>query len=64
RRRVAAVARARARGEATVPSPMGLEKRTNPFLRCDDPSLAAAVDAVGAPPSEVFRRLRAAKDAF
>ena len=62
--RVEAVGAARARGEATVPSPLGLEKRTNPFLRCDEPSLAAAVDAPGAPPAEVFALLRARKDAF
>jgi hydroxyacylglutathione hydrolase len=63
-RRVEAVAAARARGEATVPSPLGLEKRTNPFLRCDEPALAVAVQAPGATPSEVFALLRSRKDAF
>ncbi|MBI1245317.1 MAG: hydroxyacylglutathione hydrolase [Alphaproteobacteria bacterium] len=55
---------ARARGEATVPSPLGLEKRTNPFLRADDPGLAAAVGLTGAPPEAVFAAVRAAKDQF
>lgn len=55
---------ARERGEPTVPSRLGVEKRTNPFLRCDDPAIAAALDAVGAAPHEVFRTLRARKDTF
>lgn len=55
---------ARARGEATVPSALGLEKRTNPFLRADDPALAAAMGMEGAAPEAVFAAVRAAKDRF
>jgi hydroxyacylglutathione hydrolase len=55
---------ARAKGEATVPSPLGLEKRTNPFLRADDPALAAAMGLAGAPPEAVFAAVRQAKDRF
>jgi hydroxyacylglutathione hydrolase len=47
-----------------VPSTLGLEKRTNPFLRCDEPALAAAVEASGSTPAEVFALLRSRKDAF
>jgi hydroxyacylglutathione hydrolase len=33
----------RQRGEPTLPSTMGLELATNPFLRCDEPAVRAAV---------------------
>jgi hydroxyacylglutathione hydrolase len=55
---------ARAKGEATVPSLLGLEKATNPFLRADDPGLAATFGLAGRPPVEVFAAIRAAKDRF
>lgn len=35
---------ARARGAPTVPAPLGLERATNPFLRCDEPNLIAAAE--------------------
>ena len=52
----------RARGERTVP--MGLERElaTNPFLRADDPVLAAKWG--GSTPAETFAALRSAKDNF
>jgi hydroxyacylglutathione hydrolase len=53
---------ARERGEWTVPTSIGLEKATNPFLRA--PLLAAKVGKAGAPDYEVFGAVRAAKDAF
>ena len=46
----------RARGEPTVPTTIGQERETNPFLKSP---LAAQ-----ARPDEVFGRLRAAKDVF
>ena len=55
---------ARARGEPTVPSTLGLERRTNPFLRADDPGLAAAVALSGAAPEQVFAEVRHRKDVF
>lgn len=64
RARVAAVDRQRAAGEATVPSLLGLEKRTNPFLRADDRDLARRIGLPSAAPAEIFGALRAAKDAF
>ena len=32
-----------AAGEPTIPTTIGEEKQTNPFLRADDPALAAAI---------------------
>jgi hydroxyacylglutathione hydrolase len=53
---------ARQRGEPTVPTTIGLEKATNPFLRA--PKLAARVGAAGKPDHEAFAAVRAAKDGF
>jgi hydroxyacylglutathione hydrolase len=60
--RAQAVFAARERGEPTVPTTIGLEKATNPFLRA--PQLAARVGKAGAPDYEAFAAVRAAKDAF
>jgi hydroxyacylglutathione hydrolase len=57
-----AIFEARARGEPTVPTTIGLEKATNPFLRA--PRLAGAVGKAGAPDHEAFGAIRAAKDVF
>ena len=60
--RADAVFAARERGAPTVPTTIGLEKATNPFLRA--PVLAAAVGAMGQPDYAAFGALRAAKDNF
>ena len=57
--RAEAVFAARARGEPTVPTVLGLEKATNPFLRA--PALAGRP---GAADWEAFAAVRAAKDGF
>jgi Zn-dependent hydrolases, including glyoxylases len=49
-------------GSPTVPSTIGEERRTNPFLRWDQPALRAATDAQD--PVRVFARLRGMKDQF
>lgn len=54
----------RAKDEPTVPSFLGDEKRANPFLRADDPALAAALGLSGAAPEAVFADLRKRKDTF
>lgn len=54
---------ARAEGRPTVPSTIGEERQTNPFLRWDDPALVAAGARI-APGDDVFATLRAAKDWF
>ena len=53
---------ARQQGEATIPSWLGEEKRTNPFLRWDDPSLQTAMGYQE--PANVFGKLRGMKDNF
>jgi hydroxyacylglutathione hydrolase len=52
----------RQRGEATVPSTIGLEKRTNPFMRWDVPAIqrSAGIEI----PDRVFARIRGQKDNF
>ena len=64
RRRSAAVTAARAEGRPTVPASMEEERAANPFLRADDPKLAAAVGMAGAPPVQVFAEIRRRKDNF
>lgn len=54
----------RAQGLPTVPSRLAREKACNPFLRADDPALAAAMGLAGHPPAEVFGALRRRKDTF
>ena len=62
RRRADAVFAARERGEPTVPTTIGLEKATNPFLRA--PKLARRVGRAGAADAEAFAAVRQAKDTF
>jgi hydroxyacylglutathione hydrolase len=50
------------RQQPTCPSTIGLEQQTNPFLRWDSPSVAAAMAADD--PVQVFARLRGRKDKF
>jgi len=56
--RAAAIFAAREKGEWTVPTSIGLEKATNPFLRA--PLLRPDI----ADPAEAFGAVRAAKDSF
>lgn len=62
--RAAEVDRLRLALEPTLPSTIGLERATNPFLRADDPSLAAAMGMAGADPISVFAAIRQGKDTF
>jgi hydroxyacylglutathione hydrolase len=52
----------RSRGEATIPSLLGVEKRTNPFLRWEQPSLQSS--AKSSDPIQTFARIRGMKDKF
>lgn len=56
------VEEARRRLQATVPSQLGVEKRTNPFLRWEQPSIQSAVNAKE--PVQAFARLRGMKERF
>jgi hydroxyacylglutathione hydrolase len=53
-----------AAGTPTIPSLMGEEKRTNVFLRADDPAVAAAVGLAGKPAADVFAEVRKRKNNF
>jgi hydroxyacylglutathione hydrolase len=60
--RLVDVTAARANLEPTVPTQMGVEKQTNPFLRWDLPLLQQAVDTND--PIQSFARIRGKKDNF
>jgi hydroxyacylglutathione hydrolase len=64
--RFAVIKQKRSRGEPTVPSTMGDEKKTNPFLRCDiSAELRANVGVNDADSDAVaFGKVRKAKDNF
>ena len=58
------VSELRENGEFTVPSLLSDELATNPFLRADDPGIAAHLGLQGASPEEVFAEIRTRKDNF
>lgn len=58
------VAALRAKGRPTVPSRLSEEIAANPFLRADDPGLAAHFGLTGEPPTTLFAAIRKAKDDF
>lgn len=62
--RSAEVDAARAKGLATVPSLMKVERAANPFLRADAPGVARAVGLAAADAVEVFAEVRRRKDVF
>ena len=55
---------ARAKGLATVPSTMGAEKKTNPFLRPDSAEIRKSLGMEEASDVAVFGEIRARKDNF
>lgn len=63
-RRLEATIALRAGGRPTVPGTIGRERAENPFLRADDPSIAAAVGLTGSHPVAVFTEIRRRKDVF
>ncbi len=62
--RVDAVKALRAKDRPTVPMSLGLEKRTNPFLRPDSPAIRHRLKAESADDEQVFAMIRALKDKF
>ncbi|HEY9626747.1 MAG TPA: hydroxyacylglutathione hydrolase [Coleofasciculaceae cyanobacterium] len=62
RSRFEVVRNMRERSESTVPSLLGEEKQTNPFLRWDQPHLQARVKSQD--PIQTFAKLRGMKDQF
>lgn len=62
--RSAEIDAARAAGRPTVPTTIGLEKATSPFLRPQSPEIRARLALQEAPDVEVFGAVRRAKDVF
>lgn len=62
--RFEAIAKARASNQPTVPTSIGLERATNPFVLASEPALRAALDMVGAPKADLFAEVRRRKDVF
>ncbi len=66
--RAASEAQKRKRGQPTLPSTIGREKQTNPFLRCAQPAVIAAADkylgARVAGPVQVFAAIRQWKNSY
>jgi hydroxyacylglutathione hydrolase len=54
----------RAQGKVTLPTTIGREKATNPFLRPGDPAVQAAVGMAGRDAAAVFAELRERKNRF
>lgn len=54
----------RANGRFTVPTTIGLEKETNPFLRAGDPGIRALLGMQDASNEDVFAEIRKRKDSF
>lgn len=64
RERVRQVEDLRVAHKPTLPVSLKKELRTNPFLRADDPELAAALDMDASDPVAVFAELRRRRDVF
>lgn len=68
RDREAIEAAKRARGEPTLPTTIGLERKTNPFLRCSEPAVVRAAEShvahALADPVATFATLREWKNNF
>ena len=62
--RVQEIARLRAQGIPTVPTSIGLERQTNPFVRPTSGNSQATVNLVGADPLAIFAETRKRKDHF
>ncbi len=64
RARLCEVEKLRAADAPTIPSTLGLEKRTNPFLRPDSREIRRTLSMSDASDIEVFAEMRARKDVF
>jgi hydroxyacylglutathione hydrolase len=62
--RAAEIEELRADGKFTIPTMMGLEKETNPFLRPADPAIRRNLIMEGRTNEEVFAEIRKRKDSF
>lgn len=64
RTRKSEIEKLRARNKPTIPTTIGLEKRTNPFLRPDSENIRETVGLRDASDTEVFAEVRTRKDRF
>lgn len=62
--RAAEIERVRAAGRFTAPTTIGLERRTNPFLRAADLGIRKVLGMPNGTDAEVFAEIRARKDRF
>ncbi|PHS24026.1 MAG: hydroxyacylglutathione hydrolase [Robiginitomaculum sp.] len=62
--RIKQVADLRKKNQPTVPMALGLEKKTNPFLRADSKVIRANLKEEGSPDAAVFAHIRRLKDSF
>ena len=62
--RIAQIDADRQKGLPTVPSRLGAEKATNPFLRAHVPEIKAALGMTDASDADVFAEIRSRKDRF
>lgn len=54
----------RERGEMTIPTTIGDELKTNPFMRCDSPEVRKVLGMESATDEQVFVELRTRKNSF
>lgn len=62
--RAAKIDRLRSEGKPTLPTTIGEEMATNPFLRWHDPAIRRNLGMENAPDEEVFAEIRKRKDVF
>ncbi|MDA9230931.1 hydroxyacylglutathione hydrolase, partial [Alphaproteobacteria bacterium] len=62
--RIAEITALRAQNKPTVPTQIGVELATNPFLRAADPAIRQHLNMAGAADVDVFAEIRALKDGF
>lgn len=62
--RIASTKKVRASNKPSLPSSIGLEKETNPFLRCHDQLITSALGLQAADPIAVFKTLRDMRNNF
>jgi hydroxyacylglutathione hydrolase len=62
--RAAEVDRLRAEGKFTLPTTIGLERATNPFLRTEEPDVLAALHMPNGDPVSAFAKMREMKNVF
>lgn len=62
--RIKQVENLRKKNQPTVPMALGLEKRTNPFLRADSKAIRENLKEQGSPDAAVFAHIRRLKDSF